>query len=115
MIDRKVDIMKEEGVEFVTSVNVGKDVKAAKLLKDYDRVILACGAKNPRDIKAPGRDAKGIYFAVDFLKATTKSLLDSDLKDNNYISAKGKKWSSSVAVIPETTVSEHPSAMAARA
>ena len=83
--------MKEEGVEFVTSVNVGKDVKAAKLLKDYDRVILACGAKNPRDIKAPGRDAKGIYFAVDFLKATTKSLLDSDLKDNNYISAKGKK------------------------
>ena len=115
VIDRKVDIMKEEGVEFVTSVNVGKDVKAAKLLKDYDRVILACGAKNPRDIKAPGRDAKGIYFAVDFLKATTKSLLDSDLKDNNYISAKGKKWSSSVAVIPETTVSEHPSAMAARA
>ena len=91
VIDRKVDIMKEEGVEFVTSVNVGKDVKAAKLLKDYDRVILACGAKNPRDIKAPGRDAKGIYFAVDFLKATTKSLLDSDLKDNNYISAKGKK------------------------
>ena len=78
VIDRKVDIMKEEGVEFVTSVNVGKDVKAAKLLKDYDRVILACGAKNPRDIKAPGRDAKGIYFAVDFLKATTKSLLDSD-------------------------------------
>ena len=78
VIDRKVDIMKEEGVEFVTSVNVGKDVKAAKLLKDYDRVILACGAKNPRDIKAPGRDAKGIYFAVDFLKATTKSLLDSE-------------------------------------
>ena len=91
VIDRKVDIMKEEGVEFITGVNVGKDVKAAKLLKDYDRVILACGAKNPRDIKAPGRDAKGIYFAVDFLKATTKSLLDSDLKDNNYISAKGKK------------------------
>ena len=91
VIDRKVDIMKEEGIEFVTGVNVGKDIKAAKLLKEYDRVILACGAKNPRDIKAPGRDAKGIYFAVDFLKATTKSLLDSDLKDGNYISAKGKK------------------------
>ena len=91
VIDRKVSIMKEEGITFVTNTNVGKDVKAAKLLKEYDRVILACGAKNPRDIKAPGRDAKGIYFAVDFLKATTKSLLDSDLKDNNYISAKGKK------------------------
>ncbi|MBR1390474.1 MAG: glutamate synthase subunit beta [Lachnospiraceae bacterium] len=91
VIDRKVDIMKEEGVEFITGANVGKDIKAAKLLKEYDRVILACGAKNPRDIKATGRDAKGIYFAVDFLKATTKSLLDSELKDGKYISAKGKK------------------------
>lgn len=91
VIDRKINVMKEEGIEFITGVNVGKDIKAAKLLKDYDRVILACGAKNPRDIKAPGRDAKGIYFAVDFLAATTKSLLDSNLKDNKYISAKGKK------------------------
>ncbi|WP_075720457.1 glutamate synthase subunit beta [Roseburia sp. 499] len=91
IIDRKINVMKEEGIEFITGVNVGKDIKAAKLLKDYDRVILACGAKNPRDIKAPGRDAKGIYFAVDFLAATTKSLLDSNLKDNKYISAKGKK------------------------
>ena len=78
-------------MEFITGDNVGKDIKAAKLLKEYDRVILACGAKNPRDIKAPGRDAEGIYFAVDFLAATTKSLLDSDLKDKKYISAKGKK------------------------
>lgn len=91
VIDRKIEVMKEEGIEFITGVDVGKDLKAAKLLKEYDRVVLACGAKNPRDIKAPGRDAKGIYFAVDFLKATTKSLLDSDLKDNRYISAKGKK------------------------
>lgn len=89
-IDRKVEVMKEEGVEFITGVNVGKDIKSAKLLKEYDRVILACGAKNPRDIKAPGRDAEGIYFAVDFLSSTTKSLLDSELKDNKYISAKGK-------------------------
>ena len=91
VIDRKINVMKEEGVEFITNANVGKDIKPAKLLKEYDRVILACGAKNPRDIKAPGRDAEGIYFAVDFLKATTKSLLDSELKDNKYISAKGKK------------------------
>ena len=91
VIDRKINVMKEEGVEFVTGANVGKEVKPAKLLKEYDRVILACGAKNPRDINAPGRDARGIYFAVDFLSATTKSLLDSGLKDNKYISAKGKK------------------------
>lgn len=91
VIDRKIHIMEEEGIEFITGVNVGKDVKASKLMKEYDRVILACGAKNPRDIKVPGRDAEGIFFAVDFLAATTKSLLDSDLKDNKYISAKGKK------------------------
>ena len=54
-IERKIEIMKEEGVEFVTGTDVGKDVKAAKILKEYDRVILACGAKNPRDIKAAGK------------------------------------------------------------
>ena len=91
IVDRKVAVMKAEGVEFVTGVNVGKDVKAAKLLKEYDRVILACGSSNPRDIKAPGREAKGIYFAVEFLKSTTRSLLNSGLNDKEYISAKGKR------------------------
>ena len=90
VIDRKINIMKEEGVEFKTNVNVGKDVKASELLKNFDRVILACGASHPRDITVEGRDANGIYFAVDFLKSTTKSLLDNDLKDGTYISAKGK-------------------------
>ncbi len=90
VIDRKVEVMKEEGVKFVTSCNVGVDVKAQELLKEYDRVILCCGAKNPRDIKAAGRDAKGIYFAVDYLSQTTKSLLDSSLKDGKFVSAKGK-------------------------
>lgn len=90
VIDRKIAVMKEEGVEFVTNANVGRDIKAAKLLKEYDRVILACGAKNPRDINAPGRDAKGIYFAVDYLSSVTKSLLDSDLKDKKFASPKGK-------------------------
>ena len=91
IIDRKINVMTEEGINFVTGVNVGKDEKAAKLMKEYDAVVLACGAKNPRDINAPGRDAKGIYFAVDFLSQTTKSLLDSNLKDKKFVSAKGKK------------------------
>ena len=90
-IQRKVKLMEKEGVVFKTGVNVGVDIKAQELKKQYDAVVLCCGASNPRDIKAPGRDAEGIYFAVDFLKATTKSLLDSELKDNKYISAKGKK------------------------
>ena len=93
VIDRKVAILEEEGVEFRTGCNVGKDVKAAQILKEYDRVVLACGASNPRDIKVPGRDAEGIYFAVDFLKSTTKALWANDmkLKDGTYISAKGKR------------------------
>ena len=101
VIDRRVDLMKAEGIEFVTNADIGKDVKADKLLKEFDRVLLCCGAANPRDIKAPGRDAKGIYFAVDFLKSTTKALwknakqnadgtYDLNLKDGTYISAKGK-------------------------
>ncbi len=90
VIDRKIKVMEEEGVLFMTNTNIGKDYRAAKLLKDYDCVILACGASNPRDIKVPGREADGIYFAVDFLKANTKSLLNSNLTDGKNISAKGK-------------------------
>lgn len=78
-IDRRVKLMEEAGVEFITNVNVGVDIKADELLKKYDRVILCCGASNPRDIAVEGRDAKGIYFAVDFLKEVSKKLMD-----NNY-------------------------------
>lgn len=78
VIDRRVKIMEEEGIRFLTGVNVGRDIKASKLLAEYDKVVLCCGASNPRDIKAPGRDASGIYFAVDFLTRNTKALLDHD-------------------------------------
>lgn len=91
IVDRRVDLMAAEGVEFRTGVNVGDDVTADELLKDYSAVILACGASNPRDINVPGREAEGIYFAVDFLKSTTKSLLNSNLEDGNYLSAKDKR------------------------
>lgn len=91
VIERKIKIMKEEGIEFITNADVGAGFKANKILKDYDRVILACGASNPRDIKVKGRELKGIHFAVDFLKSTTKSLLDSKLSDGTYISARDKR------------------------
>ena len=90
IINRRIDIMKAEGVEFKTSVNVGKDIKAQELLKEYDNVILACGSSEPRDIKAKGREAKEIYFAVDFLTSTTRALLDNDLEEGTYISARDK-------------------------
>ncbi len=90
VIARKQKVMEEEGVTFVTGVDVGKDMKADRLLREFDRVVLACGASNPRDIQAPGRDAEGIYFAVDFLKANTKSLLDSRFADGQFVDTKGK-------------------------
>ena len=90
IIDRKIKVMEQEGVKFVTNADIGKDAKSKKLVEGFDRVVLACGASNPRDINAPGRDAKGIYFAVDFLKGVTKSLLDSNLADNTYVSTKDK-------------------------
>ncbi len=90
VIDRRVNLMKEEGVEFVTNANVGDDYRAEDILNNFDAVVLATGASNPRDLKAPGRELNGIHFAVDFLRANTKSLLDSNLRDGNFISAKGK-------------------------
>ena len=93
IIDRKIRIMEEEGITFVTGCNVGKEKKVSSIIKEFDRVILCCGASKPRDINAAGRDAKGIYFAVDFLKSTTKALWANEmkLKEGAYISAKGKR------------------------
>ena len=91
VVQRRVDIMAQEGIEFKTNVEIGKNVNANLLLNDYDSVILAIGATKPRDLPAPGRDLDGVHFAMDFLRANTKSLLDSNLEDGNYISAKGKK------------------------
>lgn len=90
VIDRRIKLMEEEGVQFVLNTNVGKDITAEELLKKYDRVLLACGASNPRDIQVPGREAKGIYFAVDFLGKVTKTLLDSNFEKVPYEMAKDK-------------------------
>ena len=88
VIDRKQKVMEEEGVKFVVNADVGKTVKAADIVKDYDSVILACGASNPRDIKATGREADGIYFAVDFLTRSTKHVLTG--KKDGWVDTKGK-------------------------
>lgn len=91
VIDRRVNILKEEGVTFITGANVGGEISAEDLKAQYDAVVLCCGAKQPRDLNAPGRDAAGIYFAMDYLTSVTKSLLDSDFSDGKAINAVGKK------------------------
>ncbi len=90
VIDRRIKLMEDAGVHFVVNADVGKDIDGSKLLDTYDSVILACGASNPRDIGAPGRDAKGIRFAVDFLSEVTKKLLDSNFEAVPYELAKDK-------------------------
>lgn len=91
VVQRRVDILAEEGIEFRTGVEIGKDINANLLLNDFDSVVLSTGATKPRDLPAPGRESEGVHFAMDFLRANTKSLLDSNLEDGNYISAKDKK------------------------
>ena len=91
VIDRKINIMREEGITFNVNSDVGNTVKAEDILNDFDAVILCCGANEPRDINVKGRDCEGIYFAVDFLTQNTKSLLNSDFKDKKYYDPKGKK------------------------
>jgi len=90
LVDRRVELMAEEGVKFVTRVEVGKDLPAAKLLEDFEAVVLCGGATHARELPIEGRSLAGIYPAMDFLTANTKSLLDSHHQDGKYISANDK-------------------------
>ena len=90
LVDRRVDLMSDAGVVFQTSTNIGKDITAEQLQKDFDAVLFATGSTIPRDLPVPGRELKGVHFAMEFLTENTRSLLDSDLADGKYISAKDK-------------------------
>jgi len=90
IVQRRIDFMAAEGIEFVTGAHVGQDIYLKDLRTDNDAVIIATGATVARDLPIPGRDLEGIHFAMSFLHENTKSLLDSNLEDGKYISAKGK-------------------------
>jgi glutamate synthase (NADPH) small chain len=89
-VQRRVDKMTDEGVKFITSANVGKNVDAKQLQTEHDAVLLACGATNPRDLPIPNRDAKGVHFAMEFLTANTKQSVHGDSLGDAFISAEGK-------------------------
>jgi glutamate synthase (NADPH/NADH) small chain len=91
-VQRRVDLMAAEGVEFITNCEVGKSYPADKLRTEFDAIVLCGGATRPNDFftKTEGRNLKGIHFAMEFLHANTKSLLDSNHSDGRYISAKDK-------------------------
>ena len=95
-VQRRVDLMAAEGVKFVTSCEVGKDISAAQLSEEFDAIVLCLGATKPRDLPIEGRDLKGVHFAMEFLGANTKNLLDNTNGQvqngpiGSYISAAGK-------------------------
>ena len=95
VVDRRVNLLREEGVNFVANADVGGSgenaVDVEQLLNDNDALLLATGATTARDLNIPNRDGDGIHLAMEFLHKNTKSLLDSNLEDDNYLSAKGKK------------------------
>jgi len=90
IVQRRIDLLTKEGVSFVTNTEVGKNYPAENLLKEFNATVLCGGATKPRDLPIEGRNLKGIHFAMEFLHANTKSLLDSKHEDGKFISAKGK-------------------------
>ena len=91
IVERRIKILSESGIIFHTNSDIGRTADPKKIFNNYDAVLLATGSTRPRDLSVPGRNLKGIHFAMDFLTANTKSLINSNLKDKKFISAKDKK------------------------
>ena len=90
VIDRRINILSEEGLKIETNCNVGFDIKGEELLKDYDCIVLAIGAMKPRDLNVEGRDLKGVHFAMDFLTQQNRVIAGKEIKESDRILATGK-------------------------
>lgn len=85
VVERRVNLLRQEGIEFITNTEVGVDITSEELRSQFDAIILCTGARKARDIKFEGREAKGIHLAMDYLTTATKSLLDSNFEDKKFI------------------------------
>lgn len=90
IVQRRIDLLKQEGITFTINTEIGKDVTFEELRGEFDSVIVCTGSTRHRDLKLKDRELNGIHFAMEYLTENTKSLLNSHLKDGNYISAEGK-------------------------
>jgi len=90
VVERRINLLKAEGIEFITDTDVGQDITTTELKVQFDAIIFTTGATKARDLPAENRDAKGIYPAMDYLTANTKSLLDNGHVDQDEFSATGK-------------------------
>ena len=91
VVQRRVDLMSEEGIKFVTGTNIGIDIKHDELLDSFDAICLTGGSTIPRDLPIPGRDLKGVYFAMEYLSQQNKELSGEYIDSDEKISAEGKK------------------------
>jgi glutamate synthase (NADPH/NADH) small chain len=89
-VERRVNLLKEEGITFVTNAHVGVNYPIDKIKGQFDAIVLCGGATNARDLNIEGRELKGVHLAMEFLGKNTKSLLDTQHQDHSYISAEGK-------------------------
>ncbi len=90
VVERRVNLLRDSGVEFITNVNVGKDITTKTLQKDFDAIVFTTGAGKARDLPVENRDAKGVHLAMEYLAKNTKTLLDTGHADDSDLSAKGK-------------------------
>lgn len=90
VVARRIKLLTQEGIDFITNTEVGKDISAEELQDQYDAVILCTGAQKQRDLEIEGRGASGIHLAMDYLTTSTKSLLDSNFEDGKFLDTKGK-------------------------
>ncbi|MCV9885989.1 glutamate synthase small subunit [Metabacillus halosaccharovorans] len=90
IVERRVNLLTQEGITFITNTEVGKDITADELRAQHDAVILCVGAQKQRDLRIEGREANGVHFAMDYLTDVTKSYLNTNFEDNQFINAEGK-------------------------
>ncbi|MFV0412339.1 MAG: glutamate synthase subunit beta [Oscillospiraceae bacterium] len=90
LVQNRVRLLEEEGISFVLSTEIGKDYPVLRLLKEFDAIVLCGGATQERTINVPGKELGGVVTAIQYLTRTTKSLLDSNLQNGEFISAEGK-------------------------
>lgn len=90
IVDRRINLMEAEGVKFINNTEVGIDVRGKDLMKDYDAVCLAIGSQVPRDLPVPGRELKGVYYAMEFLTVKNKIVARDEVPADQIIDVKGK-------------------------
>ncbi|SOC13205.1 NAD(P)H-dependent glutamate synthase small subunit [Ureibacillus xyleni] len=90
VIERRINLLRQEGIDFVVNTEIGKDISSDELKSQYDAIILCIGAQKQRVLHLEGSDAKGIHLAMDYLTGVTQSLLDSNFQDDKAIDVKGK-------------------------